>query len=40
MRKALKKLTYERYPVIAVDVDPVQRPEVRSRLRVSLEEVI
>lgn len=40
MWKALKKLTYERQPVIAVDVNPVQDPEVRGSLRVPLEEVI
>lgn len=40
MRKALKKLTYERHPVVTVDVDPVQRPEIRHSLWVPLEEVI
>lgn len=40
MRQALKKLTYERHPVIAVDVDPVKCPEVRRRVRVPLEEVV
>ena len=38
--KALKKLTYERHPIIAMDVDPVQYPEIRGRIRVPLEEVI
>ena len=40
VRKALKKLTHERHPIIAMDVDPVQYPEIRGRLRVPLEEVI
>ena len=40
MRKALKKLTHERHPVIAMDVNPVQDPEIRRSLRVPLEEVI
>ena len=40
MRKALKKLTHERHPVITMDVNPVQYPEIRRSLRVPLEEVI
>lgn len=40
MRQALKKLTYERHPIVTVDVNPVQYPEVRRRVRVPLEEVI
>lgn len=40
MRKALKKLTYERHPIITMDVNPVQYPEIRGRFRVPLEEVI
>lgn len=40
MWKALKKLTHERHPVITMDVNPVQCPEIRGRLRVPLEEVI
>ena len=40
MRKALKKLTYERHPVITTDVNPVQCPEIRHDLRVPLEELV
>lgn len=40
MWKALKKLTHERHPVITMDVNPVQCPEIRRSLRVPLEEVI
>ena len=40
VRKALKKLTHERHPVITMDVNPVQDPEIRRSLRVPLEEVI
>ena len=40
MWKALKKLTHERHPVGAIDIDPVQDPEIRGRIRVPLEEVI
>lgn len=40
MWKALKKMTYERHPVITVDVDPVKYPEIRGRIRVPLEKVI
>ena len=40
MWKALKKLTHERHPVITVNVNPVQDPEIRRSLRVPLEEVI
>lgn len=38
--KALKKLTYERHPIIPMDINPVQDPEIRGSLRVPLEEVI
>lgn len=40
MRKALKKLTHERHPVITMDVNPVQDPEIRRSLRMPPEEVI
>lgn len=40
MRKALKKLTHERHPVITMDVNPIQDPEIRRSFRVPLEEVI
>lgn len=40
MWKALKKLTHERHPVITMDVNPVQYPEIRGGLRAPLEEVI
>ena len=40
MRKALKKLTHERHPVVTMDVNPVQDPEIRHSLRMPLEEVI
>ena len=40
MWKAPKKLTHERHPVITVNVNPVQDPEIRDSLRVPLEEVI
>jgi hypothetical protein len=40
MRKALKKLTYESHPVLAMHVNPVQCPEIGYSLRMALEEVI
>lgn len=40
MRKALKKLTHERHPIITMDVNPVKYPEIRGRIRVPLEKVI
>ena len=40
MWKALKKLTHERHPVIAMNVNPVQCPEIRHSIRVPLEKVI
>lgn len=40
MWKALKKLTHERHPIITMDINPVQNPEIRGRFRVPLEEVV
>lgn len=40
MRKALKELAHEAHPVVTMDVNPVQCPEIRGGLRVLLEELI
>ena len=40
MRKALKEMAHEAHPVVAMDVNPVQCPEIRGGLRVLLEELI
>ena len=40
MRKALKELAHEAHPIVTMDVNPVQGPEIRGGLRVLLEELI
>lgn len=40
VRKALKELAYEAHPVVTMDIDPVQGPEVRGGFRVLLEELV
>lgn len=40
MRKALKELAHEAHPVVTMDVNPVQCPEIRGSFRVLLEELI
>lgn len=40
MWKALKELAHEAHPVVAIDIYPVQGPEVGGGFRVLLEELI
>ncbi len=40
MRKALKELAHEGHPIVAIDIYPVQDPEVGGGFRVLLEELV